>query len=113
MRWIAGASLFMLIALGGCASSGSPQPRTAEENQLFGPASMKLDNFSKVRDWNNDSVPDGIEALIEFDDQFGDRTNSAGTVIFELYDYRPYWPDPRGPRLANPWTASLTTYDEQ
>ena len=113
MRWIAGASLFMLIALGGCASSGSPQPRTAEENQLFGPASMKLDNFSKVRDWNNDSVPDGIEALIEFDDQFGDRTKAAGTVIFELYDYRPYWPDPRGPRLANPWTASLTTYDEQ
>ena len=34
-------------------------------------------------------------------------------VIFELYDYRPYWPDPRGPRLANPWTASLTTYEDQ
>jgi len=51
--------------------------------------------------------------LIEFDDQFGDRTKAAGTVVFELYDYRPYWPDPRGNRLANPWTASLTTYDEQ
>jgi hypothetical protein len=105
--------LLALLLLAACSSQIKPQPRTAEEDQLFGPVSMKLDTFSKVRDWNNDGVPDGIEALIEFDDRFGDRTKAAGTVIFELYDYRPYWPDPRGPRLANPWTASLTTYEEQ
>jgi len=106
-------SLLALSALAGCSSQMRPDPRTAEENQLFGPISMKLDTFSKVKDWNTDNVPDGIEALIEFDDRFGDRTKASGVVIFELYDYRPYWPDPRGARLANPWTASLTTYDDQ
>jgi hypothetical protein len=107
MRWI------VLLALVGCSLSPGPAPRTGEENQLFGPVSMKLDTFSKVRDWNETGVPSGIEALIEFDDQFGDRTKAAGTVIFELYDYRQYWPDPRGPRLANPWTGSLSTYEQQ
>jgi hypothetical protein len=114
MRWI---GLLGLLAgwtlLAGCSSQAIPSPRTPEEEQLFGPVSMKLDTFSKVKDWDGTGVPQGIEALIEFDDRFGDRTKAAGTIIFELYDYRPYWPDPRGARLANPWTASLTTYDEQ
>lgn len=105
--------LISAASLIGCASQDLPDPRTPEDQQLFGPVSMKLDTFSKVRDWNNDNVPDGIEALIEFDDRFGDPTKAAGVAIFELYDYRPYWPDPRGARLANPWTASLTTYADQ
>jgi hypothetical protein len=113
MRWNACFLLMAVAVLAGCSSQSLPQPRTAEEERLFGPVSMKLDTFSKVRDWNNDNVPDGIEALIEFDDRFGDRTKAAGIVIFELYDYRPYWPDPRGMRLANPWTGSLTTYEDQ
>jgi hypothetical protein len=97
----------------GCSPQQDPMPRTTEEDRLFGPVSMKLDTFSKVKDWEGKGVPQGIEALIEFDDRFGDRTKAAGTVVFELFDYRPYWPDPRGNRLANPWTGSLTTYDEQ
>jgi hypothetical protein len=110
MRW---AVVFLLL-LGGCQTTQDvPTPRTAEEEQLFGPVSMKLDTFSKVKDWDGTGIPQGVEALIEFDDRFGDRTKAAGTIIFELYDYRPYWPDPRGARLANPWTASLTSYDEQ
>jgi hypothetical protein len=113
MRRTSGFVLLAMALLCGCASQDTPDARTVEENQLFGPVSMKLDTFSKVKDWNNDNIPDGIEALIEFDDQFGDRSKAAGVVIFELYDYRPYWPDPRGARLANPWTASLSTYDDQ
>jgi hypothetical protein len=103
----------ILIVLAGCSSPTMPQPRTDEENRLFGPVSMKLDTFSKVKNWSGGSKPDGVEALVEFDDRFGDRTKSAGTILFELYDYRPYWPDPRGGRLANPWTASLSSYDLQ
>lgn len=113
MRLIACLGLLLLPAVFGCSSPAAPAPRTAEENQLFGPVSMKLDTFSKVKDWDADGIPNGIEALVEFDDRFGDRTKAAGVVIFELYDYRPYWPDPRGVRLANPWTASLRTYEEQ
>ena len=69
MRWNICSLLLALTALCGCSPQISPQPRTAEEDRLFGPVSMKLDTFSKVRDWNNDNVPDGIEALIEFDDR--------------------------------------------
>jgi hypothetical protein len=37
----------------------------------------------------------------------------VGTILFELYDYRAGWPDPRGPRVVNPFSASLMTFDEQ
>jgi hypothetical protein len=103
----------LVILLVGCSSQTLPQPRTEEENRLFGPVTMKLDTFSKVKDWSNSGKPAGVEALVEFDDRFGDRTKAAGTILFELYDYRPYWPDPRGGRMANPWTASLSSYELQ
>lgn len=96
-----------------CDAQTPPRDRTMEENRLFSPVSMHLDNFTKVRDWIGDNTPDGVEALIEFDDAFGDRTKAAGTILFELYDYRPGWPDPRGDRVVNPFSASLQTYDEQ
>jgi hypothetical protein len=73
-----------MIAICGCSSQPSPDPRTAEENQLFGPVSMKLDTFSKVKDWNEDNVPDGIEALIEFDDRFGDRIKARSSSSFMI-----------------------------
>jgi hypothetical protein len=107
------AALLMAIVLAGCSSQIMPRPQTAEESQLFGPVSMKFDSFSKVKDWSGRGAPDGVEALVEFDDRFGDRTKAAGTILFELFDYRPGWPDPRGTRLANPWTASLSTFEEQ
>jgi hypothetical protein len=113
MRCLATAGILMVIILAGCSSQIVPQSQNADEHKLFGPISMKLDSFSKVRNWTGDSRPDGIEALVEFDDRFGDRTKAAGIIFFELYDYRQGWPDPRGARLANPWTASLTTFDEQ
>jgi hypothetical protein len=106
--WIAA----LLLLVGGCGPA-RPLPRTDQENQLFGPVSMKLDTFSKVRNWSGGNKPDGVEALVEFDDQFGDRTKTAGTIYFELYENRPGWPDPRGNRVANPWSASLETFDEQ
>jgi hypothetical protein len=102
----------LCLILCGCASE-RPLTRTEQENQLFGPVTMKLDTFSKVKDWSGNGKPDGIEALVEFDDQFGDRSKAAGTIYFELYEYRPGWPNPKGTRLANPWSASLTTFDEQ
>lgn len=106
--------LMILLTLAGCETlSGKPQPRSVEENQLFGAVSMKLDTFSKIKDLAGTGKPDGIEALIEFDDRFGDRTKASGKIFFELFGYRPGWPDPRGERIVNPWSASLANYDEQ
>lgn len=97
----------------GCASDPTPRDRTAEETRFFSPVSMQLVNFSKVKDWSGSGKPEGVEALVEFDDSFGDRTKAAGTILFEIYDYRRGWPDPRGARVVNPFTASLQTFEEQ
>ena len=81
---------------------------------MFAPVSMRIHPiFTQPKDWSGDNDHDGIEALLEFTDQFGDPTKAAGTVIFELYEYRPYSPDPRGERLVNPWVGSLNTLEEQ
>jgi hypothetical protein len=69
--------------------------------------------FTQVKDWTGDGQPDGIEALLEFQDQFNDPTKAAGTVIFELYRYDPHRPDSRGERVVNPWVGSLKTLADQ
>jgi hypothetical protein len=68
--------------------------------------------FTRVSDWTGDGTPDGIEALIELQDQFGDPTKASGSIIFELYTYQPYSADIRGDRLAV-WTGSLQTLQDQ
>ena len=98
---VIGVCFCFLLVGSGCDSFQSvPKPRTPEENQLFGPVAMRLDTFTKVRNWTNPNAeanpltpPDGIEAVVEFDDRFGDHTKAAGTILFELFDYRPGWPD--------------------
>lgn len=105
------AALSCLVS--GCQGPG-PAARSLTAAELFAPVSMRIHPiFSNVKDWTGDGHPDGIEALLEFQDQFNDPTKAAGTVVFELYTYRPYSPDPRGQRTVNPWVGSLQTLREQ
>ena len=110
MRWSLGLAIVCVFA-GGCAAP--PPTRPDEASRLFAVVSMQLDTFSKLKSWINGTAPDGVEGVVEFDDAFGDRTKAAGTILFELYDYRAGWPDPRGARVVNPFSASLMTFDEQ
>jgi hypothetical protein len=103
----------LAISVIGCATDPTPRERTAEEMRFFSPVSMQLVNFSKVKDWSGSGKPEGVEALVQFEDSFGDRTKAAGTILFEIFEYRRGWPDPRGPRVVNPFTASLQTFEEQ
>jgi hypothetical protein len=112
MRRIMGLAIFGLTFLGACATQ-EPLPPAVQANQLFNVVSMRLDRFSKVKSWTGTVAPSGIEAVVEFDDAFGDRTKAAGSILFEIYDYRQGWPDPRGQRIVNPFSASLMTFDEQ
>ena len=105
---------FTLVFATGCDSTPKPYPRDANEQAMFGPATMRLHpTFTQVKDWTGDGKPDGIEAMVELQDQFGEPTRAAGKVIFELFQYRPYTPDPRGPRVTNPWVTTITTKEEQ
>jgi hypothetical protein len=114
--WLSAIAVAALLVptVAGCRSGVRPAARTSDEAALFGPRSMRIHPiFSQVKDWTGDGEPDGIEALLEFQDAFGDPTKAAGTVVFELFDYRAYNPDPRGERLASAWVGSLRTLDEQ
>ena len=103
-----------LLALVACDSS-TPRPRTADETAMFSPVSIRLHPaFTLVKDLSGGTgAPNGIEALVEFDDRFDDPTRAAGSLLFELYEYRSGWPDPRGRQLSLPWPGSILTVDQQ
>jgi hypothetical protein len=113
MLLLAGA----LALIFGCTQSAiqPERPDAPDPNpNLFRPTTMRLHPiFTQVKSFTGGSTPDGIEAVLEFDDQFGDPTKAAGSVIFELFSFRDGFPDPRGNRLVQPWAASLTSSDQQ
>lgn len=107
-----GLALSGVLFLSGCASNRASSVDPTDAG-MFGPVSMRIHpTFTQVKDWTGDSKPDGVEAVIELDDQFGEPTRASGTAIFELYAYRAEDPEPRGIRLAN-WSAPLLTRDQQ
>ena len=113
MRGAVGSTAILLLLLPGCSSNNAPAPVPQNEAELFAPAAMRIHPiFTQVKDWSGDGHPDGIEALIELQDQFGDPTKASGRVVFELFEYRPYDPDPRGVRLVF-WNAQLSTLGDQ
>lgn len=108
LRTILASTLISVAALSlGCGSQ--PQWEPAQKQELFKPTAMRLQPvFTQVRNFSGvEGKPDGIEALIEFQDQFGDPAKASGTVVFELFEYRPGFPDPRGNRVVNPFVASI------
>jgi hypothetical protein len=112
LRGLTGTTAIILLLVG-CQSS-KPSARDQTDVALFGPAAMRIHPiFTQIKDWTGDDKPDGVEALVELQDQFGDPTKASGRVIFELYEYRPYDPDPRGQRVVNPWIGDLSTLEAQ
>jgi hypothetical protein len=105
--WILSAALLL-----GCESSASA-PHSSTQPDLFAPTAMRVHPiFTQVSDWTHSGKPDGVEAQLEFTDQFGDPTKASGKVLFELFDFRRESPDPRAKRLGH-WVGSLATPDEQ
>lgn len=106
------ACLVIGLLLGGC----NPFDRGREPAgpEMFDPASMRIHPvFTQVKDWTGDGQADGIEALVELNDQFGDPAKGSGKMLFELFAYRPQHPEPRGDRIVNPWIGSIATVEEQ
>jgi hypothetical protein len=96
------------------ASCGPDRRRTADEAKLFGPKLMRVHpTFTRVKDWTGDGKPDGIEAVVELQDEFGEPTRATGSVMFELYQYRETHPDVRGRRIPEVWVWPLVHREEQ
>ncbi|HWE93126.1 MAG TPA: hypothetical protein VG269_04065 [Tepidisphaeraceae bacterium] len=107
-------SLLALVALSAMNGCGvSPFARSEDDQKMFGPATVRLHPaFTQVKEWTGGKKPDGIEAVLELQDQFGEPTRAAGTVRFELYSYMPDDPERKGRRLAI-WSARLDGREEQ
>jgi hypothetical protein len=102
--------LAALAALPGCEGDlASNVPAT----NMFAPTGMRIHPIFTQIQVDKDNKPTGIEAQLEFQDQFGDPTKASGRVLFELYLYRQTSPDPRGKRVGGPWLGSVATLAEQ
>ena len=69
----------------GCDADGPVAPVSAGKSatDMFAPTGMRIHPiFTQVEDWTKDNTPDGIEAQLEFQDQFNDPTKAAGRVLF-------------------------------
>jgi hypothetical protein len=81
---------------------------------IIGPVSIRIHpTFTQPKSWTGDDKPDGIDALLEVRDRWDEPIRATGKVLFELYEYRTGYPDPRGKRLVNPWAVSLATVEDQ
>lgn len=100
-----------LLAAGCMADSSTP---AAPANDMFSPRTVRIHPvFTKIASWNGDDRPEGVETFIELRDQFGDPCKGAGSLVFELYEFRANQPDPRGRRLYNPWQVNINTVESQ
>jgi hypothetical protein len=110
--WMVACWALLGFVLAGCQPT--PYPRSKSEEQMFGAASMRVHpTFTQIKDWTGDGKPDGIEVVLEFEDQFDEPTRAAGTVRFELWSYRQMDSERAGRQLTNPWTFSIAGRDEQ
>lgn len=91
-----------------------PPPRPQPVPSMFTPVAMRLHpTFSRVRNWSGGNDPDGIEAELEFTDQFGDTAKAEGTVTFEIFAYRTGAADVRGQAVSTPFVGTLLTPEDQ
>jgi hypothetical protein len=96
----------------GCGQEHAEVPQAAPVD-WFAPVQMRIHPiFTQISSWNHGPKPDGIEAQLEFTDQFNDPTKASGSILFELFDYVKESPDHRGKRKGY-WVGSLATLDEQ
>jgi hypothetical protein len=101
-----------VLLVAGCADTGDMPAGPRED--LFAARAVKIHPvFTRITDWTGDGKLDGIDALVELRDQFGDTTKGAGTFTFELFEVRQDRPDGKGRRVSDPWHAEVITPDQQ
>jgi hypothetical protein len=111
--------LLLLVPLSPCLlvffiNSGCETPRKIRQDPSFGPTKVRVHpTFTQVKDWSGDGKADGVEAVVELLDEFDEPTRGAGTLLFELHNYRRDHPQPAGIRVAEPWTGALLTKEDQ
>jgi len=110
----AAALLAPLLLLAACGCQPTRYARSAADAEMFGAQAVRIHpTFTRAKDWSGDGKPDGVEAVLELQDEFGEPTRATGTARFEVFQYRPYHPDPRGRRVGQVWEWPLLSRQEQ
>jgi hypothetical protein len=80
--------------------------------QLYSPRKIEVLPFTKVRSFDEDPIPDGIEVCLRPLDEMGDPVKVYGHFLFELFVWRDASGDRAGERLET-WPQSLLSPADQ
>ncbi len=105
----------LLLALVGCASTPSSTEDAARERMLALLMPGKIEivaPFTRVKSFDDDTTPDGIELLLQAVNSLDDPSMIVGSVHVDLFLHIPASGDPKGQRLEY-WDVELSTLQDQ
>jgi len=108
--------LASIVSSAGCAGPQGPEYTVEERHQLL--STIMADKIELVGpltqpvSFDDDAIPDGLEAVLVARDKQGEPTKISGRLVFELYAYRPAAADPRGAQIQT-WELALASEKDQ
>ena len=105
-----------IILSAGCAGPQGPEYTVEERRQLLAP--IMADKIELVGpltqpvSFDDDAIPDGLEAVLVARDKQGEPTKISGRLVFELYAHRPAAADPKGAQIQT-WELALASDKDQ
>ena len=110
------AALAALLGLAGCASTpcATNHADRLQMCALLMPRSIEIvEPFTRVKSFDDDDIPDGIELLLQAVNSFGARgLMMVGHLRVDLYEHVPASGDQKGRRLEH-WQIPLSTAEQQ
>jgi len=89
-----------VVLLAGCRSADPAG--TAPPPAAFAVEQVRFQrSFTRIIPAATPGAADTIESYVELRDKFGDPIKAMGEFRFELFRYRPAFPDPRGARFEH------------
>lgn len=105
-----------IALLANCSAPQGPEYTVEERRQLLAPIMADkielVGSLTQLASFDNDVIPDGLEAVLVARDKQGEPTKISGRLVFELYAHRPAAADPRGAQIRT-WELALAGADDQ
>lgn len=103
------AGVGLLFALG-CAQDGASLSDQAP--RLYQPKQIEILPFTKIRSFDDDEIPDGVEVVLRPVDAMGDAMKAYGRYHVEMYEYQKATAQRAGERLLF-WQVQVNSVADQ